>query len=379
MIERGEFSDTVELIYEAGLDFHRWPAVLERLAEALGASASSLVRHDLATSEGAMILIRSDPKFAQLYAEHYAKLNIHAQRAGYRPAGTCLTDRMVLPKEEVCNSEFYAGFMQPQDIHSLLSVFLLWEGDRATRITFGRSHRAGEWEQAEIERLRLFAPHLHRAALVGRQLEYCRFSGAEGAIAALDLLTRGVIVVDAESRPVFVNRAGERMLAAADGLATHAGVLATGSRSQTASLRRLIAAALGEAKDTAGGTLSIARRSARRPYSLLVAPLHMGAGWFLPRRSRAIVIVWDPEQVTSAPKAHLRHLYGLTAAEVALTMEITRGGGLKVAADAMGITPATARTHLQRVFQKTQTHRQAELTRLVTEMQAGLVPTFLGT
>lgn len=47
-------------------------------------------------------------------------------------------------------------------------------------------------------------------------------------------------------------------------------------------------------------------------------------------------------------------------------MEIARGGGLQAAADELQISLTTARTHLQHVFEKTETQRQAELVRLVT-------------
>src|ERR1700730_14398911 len=95
MVEN-EFSDTLELVYEAGLDFKQWPAVLEQLAQLLGASATCLVKHNLPTSEGAMIMVRADPDIVQRYPEHYAKLNVVAQRAGKRPVQTCITDRAIL-------------------------------------------------------------------------------------------------------------------------------------------------------------------------------------------------------------------------------------------------------------------------------------------
>src|ERR1700687_1952457 len=93
-----EFAETLQLIYQAGLDSKQWPAVLERLGELLDASMTCLVRHDVATSEGAMVAVRAGPQVARRYAERYAKLNVFAQRAGNRPAGTCMTDRAVLPR-----------------------------------------------------------------------------------------------------------------------------------------------------------------------------------------------------------------------------------------------------------------------------------------
>ncbi|MBZ9905308.1 LuxR C-terminal-related transcriptional regulator [Mesorhizobium sp. BR115XR7A] len=64
-------------------------------------------------------------------------------------------------------------------------------------------------------------------------------------------------------------------------------------------------------------------------------------------------------------QAQLRDLYGLTPAEAAVATAITRGEGLQAVADELGISLTRARTHLQHVFEKTETRRQAELVRLI--------------
>ncbi|WP_246687297.1 LuxR C-terminal-related transcriptional regulator [Mesorhizobium sp. B2-5-9] len=44
---------------------------------------------------------------------------------------------------------------------------------------------------------------------------------------------------------------------------------------------------------------------------------------------------------------------------------VARGEGLQAVADEVGISLTTVRTHLQHVFEKTETRRQAELVRLI--------------
>jgi DNA-binding winged helix-turn-helix (wHTH) protein/PAS domain-containing protein len=291
MISDSAFSQALQRIYDAGLDFERWQAALEQLAGLLDASMTCLVRHDVTTSDGAMITVRTDVDTSRLYAEHYAKLNLFAQRAGRRPAETCMTDRSVLAKEELFHSEFYADFLRPRDVHSILSVFLLREG--ATRVAFGRPHRAGDWGHEEIECLKRFAPHLHRAAEMNLRLEGSRF-GEASATGALDCLTEGVIIVDAESRPVFINRAADQILGEADGLGINSGGLCAAQPDESAALQRTIAAAAnGQSESMHPGAVNVSRPSMRRPLSLLVAPLHKGSGWFFPRQSCAIVFIDD--------------------------------------------------------------------------------------
>jgi DNA-binding CsgD family transcriptional regulator len=61
----------------------------------------------------------------------------------------------------------------------------------------------------------------------------------------------------------------------------------------------------------------------------------------------------------------IRWLYGLTPAEAAVALAVLRGEGVRAIADGLGISVATARTHLHRIFEKTGTERQAELVRLI--------------
>lgn len=61
----------------------------------------------------------------------------------------------------------------------------------------------------------------------------------------------------------------------------------------------------------------------------------------------------------------LRRLFELTAAEASLGSALHRHGDLQQAAAALGITEGTARTRLQAVFEKTDTHRQVDLLRML--------------
>jgi DNA-binding CsgD family transcriptional regulator len=58
----------------------------------------------------------------------------------------------------------------------------------------------------------------------------------------------------------------------------------------------------------------------------------------------------------------------LTEAEAAVAQRIARGEGLPVVAAALGVSPSTARTHLKHTFDKTGTHRQAELAALLARL-----------
>jgi DNA-binding CsgD family transcriptional regulator len=55
----------------------------------------------------------------------------------------------------------------------------------------------------------------------------------------------------------------------------------------------------------------------------------------------------------------------LDDAEADVALRVLRGEGLKPICGELSLSMATVKTHLQHVFDKTDTHRQAELVRLL--------------
>lgn len=70
-----------------------------------------------------------------------------------------------------------------------------------------------------------------------------------------------------------------------------------------------------------------------------------------------------PQAVLESLNDTLKNLYGLTPAEVKLTLQLVNGFTLKKASEQLGITISTARCQLREIFSKTGTDRQSELIR----------------
>jgi DNA-binding CsgD family transcriptional regulator len=98
-----------------------------------------------------------------------------------------------------------------------------------------------------------------------------------------------------------------------------------------------------------------------------VIPLTSRATWSNVASPRAVAALFlvDPELESQRGVDAVITAYRLTAAEGNVLREIFRCSGLLESADKLGITEATARTHLQHIFSKTDTRNQAELVRLV--------------
>ncbi len=229
-------------------------------------------------------------------------------------------------------------------------------------MAIGRPAAAGGFDGETMDALTALRPHLLRAVQVRGRLAAAEIARHQ-ALEALDRLGEGVLLVDAAAKVVHESRAAAAILSAADGLRLDHGAVACETGVATARLRRLI----GEASTTAGGggRLLVPRRDGRRPLSLLVAPLRREHPWLPAPPATAIVLINDPERATATDGAHLRELYGLTAAEARTALALLDSDRLQDIADRFGVSLSAIRIHLQRAFEKTGTHRQAELVRLL--------------
>ena len=78
-----------------------------------------------------------------------------------------------------------------------------------------------------------------------------------------------------------------------------------------------------------------------------------------------MVMLCDPDRPSQVPAAWMMDAYGLTSAEVRVAVAASCGTTIADTARRLAISPNTVKTHRRRVFEKTGTTRQAELSRLM--------------
>jgi DNA-binding CsgD family transcriptional regulator len=177
-----------------------------------------------------------------------------------------------------------------------------------------------------------------------------------GSAEILNRLLQGVLLLDAGARVIFANRAAERMLRAGGGLFPGRDGLRAGTPAETRLLRQTIADCA-EPRDELGGAGGRVRlsREDRAPLTVLVIPHRARLAWIDIVRPRAILSITDPEEAAVVRRESLRQDFGLTPAEAGFTREVLKADGLQAAADRLGISLTTARTHLAHVFDKWRT------------------------
>lgn len=362
----------LDLVSEASIDASLWPPVIERLADLVGGDSGFISTLNITTGEGAAQTARIDPAEEQRYFAYYAAknplqivLDPDVYLESWRPI--IVTDDDLMAKETLVRSEFYNDFMKPAGVHSSMMIRLAVNGHDVSAITLNRAKSRDRFEDAELALARRLHPHLIRAFKVGQRLAGADANGFPAMV--LDRTRHAVILVDQDARISFINAAAERLVGERDGLVIAGGRLTAGNPDAARRLHQLIGqAASREVGRRGGGSMALPTAARRLPLSIAVTPICGERASGYGGQARAMVTVNDLEAELTVPVERLRDLFGLSRAEGRVAVAFAEGHSPKEAAVLLGLSFFTVRGHLVRIFEKTQTNRQAQLVRLLTRV-----------
>jgi DNA-binding CsgD family transcriptional regulator len=141
----------------------------------------------------------------------------------------------------------------------------------------------------------------------------------------------------------------------------------------TATLRKFIMAAVQTSQgygSDAGGVMAVGRPNGRRPLRIVVGPMAARRLALGPEPAAAVLFVTDPDRTPVPAVDDIRTLFGLTTGEARLARALVDGLDLEQAAARLGLRVGTVRTRLQSIFEKTGSHRQADLVRRILTASA---------
>lgn len=366
MVTVEDFSHLVSGIYAAAVAPHQWETALGEIRRTLDGTASGLFMADSTVWSLLDSTLPADA--AKSYAEYYYRLDHVLTAVGRGPAGVVRTGAELMPL--VRKSEFYEEWLHPLELDDGLFVRLTG-GARPTCFLVGAPRRTESFDTSDRVRLmRCLLPHLQQTLRTQNQLAALAHSTAELA-GALEVVRHGIIIVAGEYRVEKLNSAAERIFRAEDGLCMQLGRIAATNPHTERELYRAIDDALDGGRSTirAGRSLIFPRPTGKRPYVVHVLPSHRRDADGPLRQPMALVLIIDPEDEPEPSSALLRRLYRLTDAEADVALRMIHGADLKEISEELSLSLTTVRTHLQHIFDKTDTHRQAELVRLLIALR----------
>jgi DNA-binding CsgD family transcriptional regulator/PAS domain-containing protein len=374
-----DMTATVDALYAAAMGQIDWHAALDRVVDTMGfthASVYAIDRHVRAAATDSYRLPvsgfwhRHDPAVQREYEAEYYKYEPGRQYRLRHPDKRIYFDAMYGSDDELDRNPHYSW---ADSVHGL-RYFAYGQTNPADPIgaiiSLHRSRDRGHITPDEITRFDTLLEHFERAVHVEHHMGKALASN----IAAVDMLDRnptGIVILDGLGRIVLVNRAARTMAELNDSFTLRGGGIAALRTQDDAALQRLIGAAIGTAAGEAlasGGALKLPRRSGRRDYAVIVAPMTRRESILSDLQPTVSVLISDPDAAATHSAEMLRQVYGITAAEQRLVERLMAGDTPEQAARALGIALPTARTQLASVFRKTETSRQPELMRLLVSL-----------
>lgn len=354
-------------IHDAVLDTSLWSVALGNVARFVGGSSAVLLSKEAAT-RSAHIHYESgiDPHYLQLYLDQYVKLDPAA-------AGRCsiqieqpVTVADLMPHHEFFATQFYREWVQPQGMVDYIAAVLDRSATLAATLVVFRHERDGLADDAARQRMRLVAPHIRRALLVGRLIDI-KVAAAATFADTLDGLSAGICMIDPEGRIVHANVAARAILDAGDFLSGAGGRIAARDGKADKILRELIGSA--QEGNEAGADRSAAvplRAPDGTRYVLHVLPLSPAVRGPTESAAAAAALIIRKASVESpsAPDVIAR-AYRLTPTELRVLLAIVEVGGVPEVATSLGVAESTVKTHLVHLFEKTGACRQADLVKIV--------------
>jgi DNA-binding CsgD family transcriptional regulator len=352
-------------IYDAALDRSLWQLVLQKTCEFVRGQTAMLVaagpvQIDMYSQWG------HEPRFIEAWNRTYQRINPAQVPVMALKVGEIKTVGEFMPYEEWLASRFYREWIAPQGLGD--GMYGLFEKSATSHagLALIRSAREGPIGDESKRRFGLLYPHFRRAVAIGRIIDLHKFEAAALAD-SVDGLAAAMFLVDADGRLVHVNAAAQAMLDEADVVRTAGDKFRTVDAQADATLRDIFRNAESGDQAVSAKRIGVPFAHDSERYVAHVLPLTSGARRKVGAAYNAVaaVFVRKAELELPHPLETIANVFKLTSAEMRVLMMIVQIGGVREVAPVLGISEPTVKTHLQHIFEKTETSRQADLVKLV--------------
>jgi hypothetical protein len=188
------FSELVGQIYDTVLDPARWTAVLGLIGGFVGAARVTLIMEDsIDPSRSKFYHSSPDTEFLSKYLTDYLMINpMRLAAVGQRAvAGDIILTTDFTSTEEYARSRFSRELLAERDLVDIAVGVLERTATTITVLSLKRSSAQGFADENVRRRIGLVAPHVQRAASIGRVFEQNRVEASTMTAGPYHVLSRG--------------------------------------------------------------------------------------------------------------------------------------------------------------------------------------------
>jgi DNA-binding CsgD family transcriptional regulator/PAS domain-containing protein len=340
-----------------------WSEFLQALCDHFQACAATLVLRQPARGDRGYMF---DANVRQSLMEVYRTANFPDDPFLDLEEGVACNIFDRVSREAFFRSRFYNELLKLDNDTDVLALNVTFGNTYLGSLKLSRRAPLGEFGLPEKSLMMRIYPHLKVALGI---YERSRRQSLENNayIKAIDQLAFGVVILNERGHVIRVNETASRMMKESQLLRVVGNHLQAGEPEHEVLVGNAIKATLTRSGAEAGaaGSLKLAAEKSDRSLYMLLKPIQESApDAGNPGAGVAIFLSADKLQHNVSIEAFAK-LYHISRAEMALVTELLDGASIIEASTTLGISENTARVQLRSVFTKTDTHRQADLIRLV--------------
>ncbi|CAN7556571.1 helix-turn-helix transcriptional regulator [Pararhizobium sp. LjRoot238] len=354
-----ETETLIDRIYEASVIPELWPDVCVGLAAEVNGFSACILTID---TKQAFRWVCSPNIDEQM--ERYSRSEIRFQNP--RPERSLLLsptafarDIDVMTAEEIAADPVYDAFLRPLGLGWSMGAVLQEPSGHTLIFDMIGWADSGPFSVEALDRVNRLKGDLARAALISSRMI---FRQAQNIATTLSMIGLPAAVMGEDSRVLAMNedmealaprvRTGAGNKLSLENPAANALVLAALEQLRVAQAANVQSIPLAAGENTSALILHLlpVRRNARDIFS----------------KSLAVLIATPVGQAGPPDMRVLSGLFDLTPGEARVARELASGTSLEAVAIKLGLKLETVRTYLKRIFFKTGTRRQAELTRMLS-------------
>ena len=352
-------AELVERIYDAAFD----DAALEELSANLG-EALGVEQVLVSTRRGREMIdlaILGPPRAMEDYAAHYWRIDPWTPAILGVPTGRFAFGDELVPTAMVKETEFYHDFARPQGVLSPMGGRLMLDAETYLNISINRPGASPGFREADRNDLADVAGHVRRMVQLRRRFEQARAQGL--AAAAIDGLSFGLALTEADGRLLFANRALEAMAEARQGVSLAGGRLAAAAHRE---VDRLAALIFDAALRRRSGVCALAGPDGEPRFNAIATPASPRNPFGASAAGALALVAVSPSRATPTDaSAIIGKLFGLSGAESEIVTALWAGEAPQAIAERRGVRPTTLKTQLDAIYRKTGVANQRELMRLL--------------
>lgn len=352
-------STLIDRIYEAAVIPELWSDVCISLAAEVNAYSACLLT--IGTDQRIEWICSPNINDAMTrYSRSEVRYqNVRPERSLISSPAAFSRDIDVMTAQEIIDDPIYNAFLRPMGLGWSMGAVFREPSGHTLIFDFIAREADGPFSNTHVDRLNSMKGDLARAALISSRLT---FRQAENITSTMSMLGLPAIVVGEDNRVLAMN----------DGMEGLAPRIRTGAANRLSlenlAVNALVLGALDELRFVEAAKVQSIPLPAVEDQPALI--LHL-----LPVRRHArdifsrglAVMIATPVGLAGPPDLRvLSGLFDLTPGEARVARELSSGANLETVAMTLGLSLETVRTYLKRIFFKTGTRRQAELTHLLS-------------